>query len=169
MYQSLLCALSVLIHLSHMRLVCYQLHFTDDEIEAQEKWLGKVTKLGNGKLRIRTLMPSSPSLQPLQLSLSASYGKLPTTSMLTNTLHTFFLTDSTVGAWEPYYKHVFDLSRPSRLARMFHAFQLTESLYSEVRHRDVALSSYLPPQSWGSALTFFCFLLTWVRAWPSST
>ena len=62
--------------------------------------------------------------------------------MLIDTLHSFPLTDSTVGAWEPYYKRMFDLSRPLRLTRMFHVSQFLRSLYSEVRRRDVALSSY---------------------------
>lgn len=83
----------------------------------------------------------SSEFKPWWLAVISSAPWAVSVSLPACPLHIFSLTEITVGACRPYYKHMFDLSRPSKLPRMFHASQLTESLYSELRHGDVALSS----------------------------
>ena len=83
----------------------------------------------------------SSEFKPWWLAVISSAPWAVSVSLPACPLHIFSLTEITVGACRPYYKHMFDLSGPSKLPRMFHASQLTESLYSELRHGDVALSS----------------------------
>lgn len=92
----------------------------------------------SGKLEIQTLMASCHFFSPLSCVCQLDMADSPLPAC---PLHFFSLTEITVGACRPYYKHMFDLSRPSKLPRIFHASQLTESLYSEIRHGDVAISS----------------------------
>lgn len=97
-----------------------------------------VTKLVSGKLGIQTLMASCHFFSPLSCLCQLDMANSPLPAC---PLHIFSLTEIIVGACRPNYKHMFDLSRPSKLPRMFHTSQLTESLYSEIRHGDVAISS----------------------------
>lgn len=122
--------------------------------------------MGNPYLNRETLLSISPT--PLAVCVSLVWQLSPYQHAYWHVAH-FFLTDSSVGAWKPYSEQTFDLSGLQRLARIFHVSQLLGSYYSHVRHRDVLFILPLPPQSWGSASEFFCFLLIWVSVWPSCT
>ena len=89
--------------------------------------------------------------------------------MLFDTLHIIFFADSTPGPWKPYCEHMFDWSGLPRLG--WPGCFTHPSVWGLSIHRsDTRMWLFiltLPPQSWGSTLEFFCFLLIWVSVWPS--
>lgn len=81
-------------------------------------------------------------------------------------LHIFSLTEITVGACRPITSTCLTCLDPQNCPGCF----MCPSLQSPcIQRSDMGMWLFLPPQSWDSTLTLFCFLLPWVRASPSST
>lgn len=117
----------------------------------------------SGKLEIQTLMASCHFFSPLSCLCQLDMADSPLPAC---PLHIFPLLRSLLVPADPITSTCLTYLDPQNCPGCF----MRPSLQSPcIRRSDMGMWLFLPPQSWGSTLTLFCFLLPWVRASPSST